>query len=130
MRVTIALFAITTGAVACGQAPRVLTGSLVLNSRDVQQFGTAECQGSGAFASFDEGAEVIVRNESDEIIGTGELGAGHQGFSDRRCEFSFTIDGLPDANFYRLEVAGRDGPTYSEGDLAALDYQVDLELHD
>jgi hypothetical protein len=76
---------------------------------------------------FADGAEVLVRDENDEIIGVGTLSPGvvrnlePSGTSDTmnfECTWDATIDDLPtDAAFYRFSVGGGEPITVSRAEL-------------
>lgn len=57
------------------------------------------------------GSEVVVRDSSDEIVGTGELGAGHTFDLDPdtlefTCIWTFLAEELEPSDFYQLELEG------------------------
>lgn len=116
------------------------------------------CEGIGGYSDIKPGKPVIVYNQSDTIIGNGELSAGRVGTSqtrtsvipasddsagdltirssearlalktDKDCTFSFRITTNAPATFYRIEVANRGKLTYSAKDLAAINHSVSLEI--
>lgn len=86
----------------------------------------------GGYDDIQVGAQVLVRDASDKIIGTGSLGNGGgvpHGDS-AWCAFPFTVDRLPEADFYSIEVTHRKPLTYSRDELEALNWTVDLKLGD
>jgi hypothetical protein len=115
------------------------------------------CQGEGGFSDVKAGKSVVVYNQGDEIIGTGELSVGRVGSTrtftntmpaydsggdypfrtteirdvtreDKDCIFTFKVATISPAKFYRIEVANRGKQTYSAKDMAARDHSVSLVL--
>lgn len=82
--------------------------------------------------SCDEGynieyANIYVRNQSDELIGSGTTtGNTSSGFD---CEVSFDID-VPRASFYTLKIGSHDGPAYSFEEMTANGWSLSLSLGD
>jgi hypothetical protein len=74
-----------------------------------------------------EYANIYVRNQSDELIGSGTTtGDTSSGFG---CEVSFGID-LPRASFYTLKIGSHDGPAYSFEEMTANGWSLSLSLGD
>jgi hypothetical protein len=112
------------------------------------------CEGEGGYADLKAGKAVIVYNQGDSIIGTGELSPGKVGSSrtftevmpafrtgtftsseirdvtreDTDCVFTFKVAATAPATFYRVEVANRGKQVYSAKDLAAMKNTVSLEI--
>jgi hypothetical protein len=74
-----------------------------------------------------EYANIYVRNQSDELIGSGTTtGNTSSGFG---CEVSFGID-VPRASFYTLRIGSHDGPAYSFEEMTANGWSLSLSLGD
>ncbi|MCV0377535.1 hypothetical protein [Microbacterium sp.] len=82
---------------------------------------------NGGYNDINAGAQVVVRSESGAVIGTGTLGEGEMDSPDG-CAFPFTVGRLPNAAFYTIEVANRDGPSYSFDDLEREGWEVRLSI--
>ena len=101
-----------------------LTGSLAL--RDPDGFEIGACAGSGGYSDIAAGTQVTVKNGDGTIIATGELEAGDGGGA--TCTFPFTVESVPDSEFYSIEVGHRGALNYSKAELADADWNVDLSL--
>jgi len=87
-----------------------------------------------------EGAQVVVMNESNTVIGTSALAAvpipptssfaGHTPppAVSPECHFVFTVEGLPQAKSYHLKIGSLDAPAYSFDDLQSKGWTVELHL--
>jgi hypothetical protein len=102
----VVVFAIT----ACGG--HTLTG-------EISVFG--DCHSPG-YNDITAGAPVVVKDESGKILATGSLG------SETSCRFPLTVDGIPDAKFYQVEVSHRGALTYSPSDLDQRGWKIELTL--
>jgi hypothetical protein len=144
------------GRVVNGSVTLQSTGDWSYNEADLVSVGTEErlakgssCYGNEGFSDITSGAEVTVFNESGTVIGTGSLDAGqvdgdatvgkntnpaNPRFGERlspegaSCEFSFTVNSLPTAKFYRFKVSHRDGPNFSFDDLVSQNWMPRLSL--
>jgi hypothetical protein len=87
------------------------------------------CQGSGGYEDIRPGADVTIRNETGATIATGALGSGEyaSGFG---CDYDFSVEGVPDAAFYRIEVSHRGEVEYSKSEMEQQDWTVQLSLGD
>jgi hypothetical protein len=85
------------------------------------------CEGQGGYDDIIEGADVVVRNQADEIIATSSLGPGTNRGNDH-CAFAFTVEEVPDAEFYSVEVSHRGALTYSKAELDGMDWNLSLNL--
>lgn len=75
-----------------------------------------------------ENSQVILRNEAEEIIGTGQTQVNLLKGLDTLCAVSFEVDEVPDADFYTVEVGTHSGPAWSKAELEALDFSPSLNL--
>lgn len=74
------------------------SGSFVGNGSD--------CVGTDGDKDIVGGAQVIVRNQADVIVGVGTLAQGD--LNNGTCQFTFSVRDVPsDATFYGVDVAGR-----------------------
>jgi hypothetical protein len=63
------------------------------------------CVGTGGYNDIRPGVSVTVRDGGGDTIATGALGSGEV-TAGEFCTYNFRIE-VPDADFYRVEVAGR-----------------------
>ncbi len=98
-------------------------GSGILNTG---QGRSATCSGVDGFDDIGPGTQIIVRDQSDDIVGVGYLEMGI-GSSDTRCVFMFHIE-VPKATFYAVATSRRDGLVYAFDDLEASGWRVDLTI--
>lgn len=128
-------------AVACGgddeettttEAGSAITGTVLLADLDSYP---SPCSGEGGFDDLAGGANVVVKDGDGGIIGTGSLSPGtpidptpEDEYDFTYCEFEFDAPLAEEADFYTVEIAGRGGPTYSQAEMEAADWHVELEL--
>lgn len=63
--------------------------------------------------------EIIVSDDSGEIIATGELGPAPEGHVGEGCEYPFTVEDVPGgSDYYTLGVGDLDPVTVDEDELA------------
>jgi hypothetical protein len=133
------------GGTPTSESSRALAGSIALvegfvtdkNPRDPFPFpppfqpknGTL-CWGDEGYKDMTEGTAVVVRDESGTTIAAGRLGVGAYTRDGGDCIFEFTIDDVPEAAFYSVEVADRGEITYSADELEAADWSVELSVGD
>ncbi len=87
---------------------------------------SATCLGRGGYDDISPGTQIIVRDQSDDIVGVGHLEMSIES-SDTRCVFMFYVE-VPKATFYAVSATGRDGLVYAFDDLEASGWRVDLTL--
>lgn len=109
---------------AVGQSHSV-NGSLILMEGGEASVGG--CRGTGGFSNVYPGAGIVVFNEKNEPIATGSLGNGST-LGGERCSFEFTIEDVPKAKFYTIEISGRGGPTNSYAEMEAVNWNWNLTL--
>jgi hypothetical protein len=113
---------------ACGG--HTLQGSIdVIESlplKDANSTGAA-CTGLGGYSDINAGTSVVVRDQSGKVLATGSLDAGKI-VSLETCEFAFSVQSVPDADFYQVEVSRRGNMTYSKSDLDKRNWKVSLSL--
>ena len=102
-------------------------GTLTLaNIRPLNTPGTP-CAGSGGYDDIRASAQVIVKDQDGKTIGTSQLGPGTQTQASD-CLFTFTVSGLPKAEFYSVEVSHRGALSWSFDELKAKGWTVALSL--
>lgn len=154
-KVTAGLLLLTLAACSAPSSPpdtHTLRGSVSLSAsgatlgdylRSIEGAGNSDgvCRGAGGYEDLGEGTQVVVRNESGEVIATGALGAGSLPLSEDNsptttsydwspCTFPIEVTDVPDAEFYTVEVSHRGGLTYSAAELEGLDWQPQLTIGD
>jgi hypothetical protein len=72
-----------------------------------------------------ENAGVEIRNETDKLIGstTTSSDVGENG-----CKVTFTVDDVPKASFYQIQIGTHGGPSYTYEEMKSRGWQVDLSL--
>jgi hypothetical protein len=102
---------------------QTITGTFSLYDSDV----SSDCSGSGGYDDIQPGAAVTVRNQTGETIATGNIGSGEY-FESVGCEYDFSVEGVPDAAFYRIEVSHRGEVEFSRAEMESQDWKVQLSL--
>jgi hypothetical protein len=106
--------------------PKMITGTLTLIDSDLG--GTRyECHGTGGYGDIHAGTQVTVMDAASRVIGVGVLEDGRW---DGRvtCVFAFSIKGLPDTDFYGVEVQRRGVLRYSRTQLDQQGWTVKHSL--
>lgn len=127
-------------------ATQTLTGQLVLSEEHIAEidFYSSTCRGGGGYQDITVGASVIVRNQAEDVIATGDLGTGQRiggpparsvsllgyTFGSKPCSFPFAVEIPRDFEFLHIGVSHRDGPIYSLQDLEASGWEVGITLGD
>lgn len=106
----------------CGSSTQSFTGSLLLanafgDGSDMDN-GTFPCTGTGGFADISEGTVVTVYDATSAIVATGALGPSETMKGSGGCLFPFTIDEVPESDFYQVEVAKRGMVTFTQQQVA------------
>jgi len=117
-------------AVSCGQP--TLHGTLTLTSSSGVSHSGTSCQGTAGYDDLTQGAPVTVKNENGSIIATSSLDAGvaDSTYPTVVCHFSFTVENLPDAKFYAIEISHRGEVTYSKDQLSGNGWKADATIGD
>jgi hypothetical protein len=102
---------------------QTITGTFGLFDPEVP----SSCIGSGGYDDIRDGTSVTVRSETGETLATGRLGAGEY-IDGVGCTYPITVEGVGDAEFYRVEVSHRGEVEYSRSELEANDWSVDVSL--
>lgn len=119
-----------------------LTGTVTIAGSATGNY-EGDCQGSGGYSDLRPGTTVVVKDGSGTTLATGNV-LGGQVDEDRSkkmpmpalenpwtrivCVLSFAVPGIPEADFYEVEVGRRGGLTYSFDEIEAQDWKVELVL--
>jgi hypothetical protein len=86
------------------------------------------CEGTGGYSDISAGAAVTVRDGEGSMLATSDLDSGEDdGFG---CTFPFTVQDVPNAHFYEIEVSHRGSLSYSKDEMQANRWTVDFSLGD
>lgn len=104
-----------------------ITGTMSLFDIDSGWDEGDTCFGSGGYSDISSGAQVRVTDQEGKTLAVSELGSGRSktGFD---CTFSFTIDDVPKAEFYEVEVTHRGKLSYSHEEMEKRDWAVEVSL--
>jgi hypothetical protein len=86
------------------------------------------CQTRTDAADIHPGAPVDVRDESGLTIAGAVLQQGIPEETHRGCVYHFTVERLPSAKTYTVQVGARVGPTSTRADLARDDWKLAINL--
>jgi hypothetical protein len=86
------------------------------------------CETSAGYDDIHEGTQITVRDETESVIGLGELGAGFWRPDDEICWFVARVEDLPEARFYSVEIRDRGVLRYSRAEMEEADWSVSLQL--
>ena len=90
----------------------------------------SSCTGQNGFGDIAAGAQVVLTDDEGTTLSTGRLSDGE--FDGIGCVFSFALEDVTRADFYRLEIAGgsRGQLQYSYNELAGAAWSLQLSLGD
>jgi hypothetical protein len=125
------LFAVACGGRSAATPPssHSLYGALTLITAGGFVGPGESCSGLDGFDDITAGAEVSVKDETGKVVAVGNLGAGSRE-SIVICSFSFTVNNVPVAKFYTVEITHRGGITYSYADLVSKGWHITVSLSD
>lgn len=110
------------------EASHTLVVVLTLNGEqgDIVRYDD-NCEGAGGYDDLFYGAPITVKDGSGNIVKTGSLSVGRfiDGFT---CEWRGTISGVPDLDFYSIEVSHRGELAFSNEDLAGNSWIAEMSL--
>ena len=87
---------------------------------------TSNCRGTGGYKDIKSGLSVTVRDGSGDVVATGRLGDGKR--TPTWCRFEFSVGGLPEVDFYSVEVGRRGELTYSFKEMEDINWEVTFKL--
>jgi hypothetical protein len=106
--------------------PKTITGTLTLI--DSKLGGTRYgCFGTGGYGDIHAGTQVTVTDAASRVIGVGVLEEGRPDGA-YACVFAFSIKGLPETDFYGVEVQRRGVLRYSRTQLDQQGWTVKHSL--
>jgi hypothetical protein len=77
-------------------------------------------------------ANVTLRDDENHVIGTATtvLVDRELGFAGmvESCTSEFSIDDVPERDFYQMKIGTHDGPTYTLAEMKAQDWDISLSL--
>jgi len=121
-RTLAAALALAGGLAACGNGDDESVPAPAMDGRLI----APECGGG-----YDlEDAQVTLRDESDEIIGTATTTSNRVAPLTAPCVVDFSISEVPEAKFYTIKIGTHAGPAWSAKELAAQDFDPELTLDD
>lgn len=121
MKVTSAVFVVLVSAflAGCGGEDEAAPAHTMSG-----QVAGPECGGG-----FDlEGSQIVLRDESDDIIGTATTSSNLADPVDSPCVVSFEITDVPRAEFYTITIGSHEGPAWSFSQLEQQDFKPTLGL--
>lgn len=116
-------------ALTLGGTKHTITGEMTLMDSDGYDDSiVGGCEGSGGYDDISYGTAVTVRDGAGEILATGSLDSGE--VVGDWCNFTFTVEDVPGADFYEVEVSHRGGLSYSSKEMDEKDWFVSVSLGD
>jgi hypothetical protein len=68
----------------------------------------APCLAEDGYDDISSGAQVVITDSKGKTVGVGELNAGKVSSTQSKCEFEFTINGIPaGSKFYGIHVGNQ-----------------------
>ena len=99
----------------------------ILGSFTLQSTSTggsdSNCRGTGGYDDINSGLSVTVRDGSGGVLATGRLGDGKRP-KVARCTFGYSVGGLPEVDFYSIEIGRRGELTYSFEEMENNNWEV------
>lgn len=108
-------------------SPEVSGYFVLLGDSESVVSGNGGCEGARGYDDIHPSAQVVVRNESGTVLATTALGEGTH-LDTNTCIYEFTLDSLPRAQFYSIEISRRGELTYSREELEANDWMFEASL--
>jgi len=105
-----------------------IVGYFVLRSESVTNTSTT-CRGIGGYSDVSDGAQVIIRDGNNNILGVGRLDTNTELSSSRGCSYTFSME-VPRAPFYQVEFSHRSPLVYTFEDMEDMGWQLFLGLGD
>jgi hypothetical protein len=134
LRWTILISAVIVAAVACSgetkEATQQTTTPISISGQFVLTL-VGDCNYRNPFPEISAGSQIIVRDEADTVIASGELeelsamrGGGIGGLAD--CVFPFEIADVPEAAFYTIEIGDQRSPAIPHSRGGSLDICLEV----
>lgn len=109
-----------------------ITGEITLGAKNYDKYvGSGDgtpCFGYRGYSDVKSGAQVLLLDGAGVTIATSSLNPGVVSNDRSECVFTFTLPDAPKADFYRVKISHRDGPTWSAADLEGRGWRVELTL--
>ena len=129
-----------------------ILGNVTLDQIEIGVSPGGHCSGEDGYQDVEQGGDIAIKNSKGEIIGNASLTAGKyidveeslpseaekakwkewNASKDSRsaffCRFDFTVENIPETNFYFIEIGHRKGPTYSLEDMKNKSWKMNLIL--
>lgn len=107
---------------------KAVEGSLVL--KEMTNVDNPTCRGRESYDDINEGAQVVVKDETGAIIATSSLSGGTPVTANLGgyCQFTFQVTVPADRDFYSFEVSHRGELTYSNAEMESMGWTVAFEL--
>lgn len=118
-----------------------LTGSVEFDQRATRVnpaggWTLEPCEGINGYDDMHVGAPVVVTNAGGTVIATTQIASGEWFDVDRQsdgwefgaCRLHFSLAGVPDSDFYGVQIGRRDPYPISKGDLEAQGWNLQLFL--
>jgi len=109
---------------------RSIRGAIQLTDRDANYVTGRACLGKRGYGDIRPGADVVVMDGAGAILAIGRLEPGVVMSGGVTCRLEFVVENVPDVDFYTLEVANRQAPSYSRAEMEAQDWTVELSIGD
>jgi hypothetical protein len=113
--------------------PFLITGTITLTTSSLYPPAGASpgigspCVGTGGFSDIQTGTDVTVTDEASRIVGIGHIVSSSR-VNIVVCSLRFTVPGVPERPFYKVEVSHRGGLTYSLQDMKSRNWTIDATL--
>jgi hypothetical protein len=113
---------------ALGRESHTVEGDFTLMDPEgySEDFAGGGCSGDGGYDDISAGTQVNIRDGSGELLASSSLDAGED--MSIACTFTFTVDDVPKADFYSVEVGDRGDLSYSYDEMVENSWYVSLSL--
>jgi hypothetical protein len=119
--------AVSDYASACGQE-YATAGERLDWLRDMLDGGTFPCPEGpgGGYSDISDGTQVTVKDAAGTVLAAGTLTGGT--ITVGEVAFTFTVEGVPDADLYQVEVSRRGALSYTADQMDEADWSVNVSL--
>jgi hypothetical protein len=132
--VVVGVFALRRSGVtadALAPATHSIGGMMTLTTAGLVTSGT-QCSGKDGFDDMRSGTQVLVKESSGKVIAQGALrGGSHPAgakYASVICEFPFTVDNVPDSDFYLISVGKRGEISHTRHEMEASGWTAGFTL--